>query len=412
MGMTRRECAALDERDDLAALRHRFALPEGVIYLDGNSLGPMPRHVPARLKHIVETEWADGLIRSWNDAGWIEAPRRAGARIARLIGAGEDEVTVADSTSVNLFKLLVAAARLRPDRSVLLYASGDFPTDRYIVKSAAEMLGLDAVCAGPDPGARIAALDERVAVLALGHVEYRSGRLNAMPRFTAAAHAVGALVLWDLCHSVGVIDVGLDAAHADFAVGCGYKYLNGGPGAPAFAYVARRHHGVVRQPLTGWLGHAQPFAFADEFVAAPGIDRLQCGTPPMLSLLALESALEAFDGVDVAALRRKSRALSDLFIRLFDERLGLHGFALASPRDGEVRGSQVSLAHPRGYAVIQALIARGIIGDFRVPDILRFGLAPLYVRFTDVFDAVAAIDEIMASGEWNQPRFLSSKPVT
>ena len=274
------------------------------------------------------------------------------------------------------------------------------------------MLGLDAVCAEPDPDALIAALDERVAVLVLSHVDYRSGTLNAMPRFTRAAHAAGALVLWDLCHSAGVIDVGLDAAHADFAVGCGYKYLNSGPGAPAFAYVARRHHGVVRQPLTGWLGHAQPFALAHEFAAAPGIDRLQCGTPPMLSLLALESALEAFDGVDLAAIRRKSRALGDVFIRLFGARLGPHGFALASPRDGELRGRQVSLAHPRGYAVIQTLIARGIIGDFRAPDILRFGLAPLYVRFTDVFDVVAAIDDIMASGEWDQPRFLSPKTVT
>jgi kynureninase len=410
--MTRQECAALDDGDPLAALRHRFALPEGVIYLDGNSLGPMPRHVPARLEHVVRTEWAEGLIRSWNDAGWIEAPRRASAHIARLIGAGEDEVTVADSTSVNLFKLVVAAARLRPERSVLLHARSDFPTDRYIVESAAELLGLEAICAGPDGNAMIAALDNRVAVLVLSHVQYRTGRLNAMPSFTAAAHAAGALVLWDLCHSAGVIDIDVDAAHADFAVGCGYKYLNGGPGAPAFAYVARRHHGVVRQPLTGWLGHARPFAFADEFVAAPGIDRMQCGTPPMLSLLALESALEAFDGVDMTALRRKSQALGDLFIRLFDERLPAHGFALASPRDGDARGSQVSLSHPRGYAVIQALIARGIIGDFRAPDILRFGLAPLYARFTDVFDAVAAIDEIMASGEWNQPRFLSPKTVT
>jgi len=412
MGMTREECAALDDGDDLAALRHRFALPDGVIYLDGNSLGPLPRHVPARVRHIVETEWAEGLVRSWNDAGWIEAPRRAGARIARLIGANEDEVTVADSTSVNLFKLLVAAARLHPDRSVLLYARGDFPTDRYIVESAAQVLGLDTVCAGPDPDALIAALDERVAVLALSHVDYRSGALNAMPRFTAAAHAVGALILWDLCHSAGVIDVGLGAARADFAVGCGYKYLNGGPGAPAFAYVAHRHHKAIHQPLTGWLGHAQPFAFAQEFTAAPGIDQLQCGTPPMLSMLALESALEAFDGVDLAAIRRKSRALGDVFIRLFGERLEPHGFALASPRDGELRGSQVSLAHPRGYAVIQALIARGIIGDFRTPDILRFGLAPLYVRFTDVFDVVAAIEAIMAAGEWNQPRFLLPKTVT
>ena len=412
MGTTRQECLALDEGDGLATLRQRFTLPEGVIYLDGNSLGPMPRQVPARLKHVVEDEWGKGLIRSWNDAGWIEAPRRTSARIARIVGAEADEVTVADSTSVNLFKLLVAAARLRPDRNVLLSVSGDFPTDRYIGDSVAEILGLRAVRAGPDPDAIIAALDERVAVLAVCHVDYRTGRINPMSPLTAAAHAAGALALWDVSHSAGVIDIGLDAAEVDFAVGCGYKYLNGGPGAPAFGCVARRHHELIRQPLTGWLGHAQPFAFADDYVPAPGIDRLQCGTPPMMSLLALEAALEAFDGVDLAALRRKSRALGDLFIRLIDERLGRHGFALASPRDGDVRGSQVSLAHPRAYAVMQALIARGIIGDFRAPDILRFGLAPMYVRFADVFDTAAAIDEIMAAGEWNQPRFLSLKAVT
>jgi len=412
MGTTRQECVALDQSDGLAALRQRFMLPEGVIYLDGNSLGPMPRQVPARLRHVVENEWGEGLIRSWNDAGWIDAPRRAAARIARIVGAGADEVTVADSTSVNLFKLLVAAARLRPGRNVLLSASGDFPTDRYIADSVAEILGLRTICAGPEPDAIIAALDEHVAVLALCHVDYRTGRLNPMSRLTAAAHAAGALALWDVSHSAGVIDIGLDAADVDFAVGCGYKYLNGGPGAPAFGYVARRHHQLVRQPLTGWLGHAQPFAFANDYVPAAGIDRLQCGTPPIMSLLALEAALEAFDGVDLTALRRKSQALGDLFIRLIDDELGPCGFGLASPRDSDVRGSQVSLAHPRAYAVMQALIARGIIGDFRAPDILRFGIAPMYVRFADMFDATAAIAGIMAAGEWNQSRFLSPKAVT
>jgi kynureninase len=412
MRTTRRECLALDDGDGLAALGQRFALPEGVIYLDGNSLGPMARQIPARLEHVVEDEWGRGLIRSWNDAGWIDAPRRTSARVARIVGADADEVTVADSTSVNLFKLLVAAARLRPDRNVLLSVSGDFPTDRYIAESVAEILGLRAHCAGPEPDALIAALDERVAVLALSHVDYRTGRINPMSRLTAAAHAAGAVALWDVSHSAGVIDIGLNAAHVDFAVGCGYKYLNGGPGAPAFVYVARRHHELIQQPLTGWLGHAQPFAFADAYVPAKGIDRLQCGTPPMMSLLALEAALEAFDGVDLTALRRKSQALGDLFIRLIDERLGPYGFALASPRDRDVRGSQVSLAHPRAYAVMQALIARGIIGDYRAPDILRFGLAPLFVRFADIFDTAAAIDEIMTVEEWNQPRFLSPKAVT
>jgi kynureninase len=412
MGIMRQDCVALDSGDELSALRERFAVPDGVIYLDGNSLGALPRHVPARLREVVDGEWGNGLIRSWNDAGWIDAPRRTGARIARLIGATAAEVVVADSTSVNLFKLLVAALRLNPGRNVILTQHGNFPTDLYVAQGVAELLGAELRRAGPNHDAVLAALDDRVGVLALSHVDYRTGLINPMRRFNAAAHAAGALTLWDLCHSAGAIDVELDDAEADFAVGCGYKYLNGGPGAPAFAFVARRHHDRFRQPIAGWFGHAQPFAFADDYTPASGIDRVQCGTPPMLSLLALESALDAFDGVDLAALRRKSRALGDLFIRLVDETLGPFGFAVASPRDGQVRGSQVSLTHPQGHAVMQALIERGIIGDFRAPDILRFGFAPLYVRFVDVFDAVEAIGEIMGSGEWSQPRFLVRKAVT
>ena len=410
LGFTRADALALDEADPLRSLRHRFVIPDGVIYLDGNSLGALPCHVPARLAQVVEREWGQGLIRSWNDAAWIDAPRRIGAKIARLIGAAADEVVVTDSTSVNLFKLLVAAARLRPGRNVLLTERTNFPTDLYIVASVAELLGLAVVRVDAD--AVLGALDVNVAVLALTHVDYRTGRLTAIRELTAAAHAAGAVALWDLSHSAGVIDVELDAVHADFAAGCGYKYLNGGPGAPAFAFVARRHHETVRQPLAGWLSHALPFAFADDYLPAPGIDRLQCGTPPMLSLLALDSALDVFDGVDLAALRCKSQLLGDLFIRLFDEALGPYGFELVSPRNAQVRGSQVSLTHPQGYAVVQALIARGIIGDFRTPDILRFGLAPLYVRFVDVFDAVVAIGEIMATDDWKRPQFLSPKIVT
>ena len=412
MRILRQDCVALDSRDELRALRQRFALPDGVIYLDGNSLGALPRHVPARLREVVDDEWGKGLIRSWNDAGWIDAPRRAGARIARLIGAAADEVVVADSTSINLFKLLVAALRLNPGRNVILMQHGNFPTDLYVAQGVAELLGAELRRAAPNHEAVLEALDDRVGVMALSQVDYRSGLINPMRRCNAAAHAVGALALWDLSHSAGAIDVELDDARADFAVGCGYKYLNGGPGAPAFAFVARRHHDRFRQPIAGWFGHAQPFAFADDYTPAPGIDRVQCGTPPLLSLLALESALDAFDGVDLAALRRKSQALGDLFIRLVDDTLGTFGFAVASPRDGQVRGSQVSLTHPQGYAVMQALIERGVVGDFRAPDILRFGFAPLYVRFVDVFDAVEAIGEIMGSGEWNQRRFLAPKAVT
>jgi len=411
-GPTRADAIARDVADELAALRDRFVLPDGVIYLDGNSLGALPRHVPARLAKAVESEWGHGLIRSWNDAGWIDATRRTAASIARLIGAAADEVSVADSTSVNLFKLLVAAARQNRGRKVLLTQHGNFPTDLYIAQSVAEILGIALRYADPGHDALLAALDDTVGVLALTHVDYRSGRVHPMREITAAAHAVGALAVWDLSHSAGAIDIRLDEADADFAVGCGYKYLNGGPGAPAFAFAARRHQRELRQPLSGWLGHAQPFAFVEAFAPAPGIDRLQCGTPPMLSLLALESALDVFDGVDLAAVRAKSRALGDFFLRLVDANLGPFGFTVASPREGALRGSQVSLTHESGYAIMQALIARGVIGDFRAPDILRFGFAPLYVRFVDVFDSVGAIAAVMRTGEWRQPRFASPKAVT
>ncbi len=412
MAITRQDCVALDDADALAELRGRFVLPDDVIYLDGNSLGALPRHVPSRMRAIVDSEWGNGLIRSWNDAAWIDAARRTAAKIAPLIGAGADEVTVADSTSVNLFKLLVAAMRLNPGRDLLLTTAGNFPTDTYIAEGVAELLGAELRRVDPETSSVVAALGSRVAVLAMTHVDYRTGRIHPMREITATAHAAGALMLWDLSHSAGALELDLDEAGVDFAVGCGYKYLNGGPGAPAFAFVARRHTGRVRHPLTGWFGHAAPFAFGESYAPAAGIDRLQCGTPPMLSLLALESALEAFDGVSVAALRAKSMALGDLFIGLAEAMLDGLGVTVASPRDASVRGSQVSLLHPHGYAIVQALIADGIIGDFRAPDILRFGFAPLYVRFVDVFDTVEAIGRILRTDEWNQPAFLSRKAVT
>lgn len=403
---------ALDDADELAALRQRFVLPDNVIYLDGNSLGALPRHVPARLRTIVDDEWGAGLIRSWNDAEWIDAARRTGAKIAPLVGAGADEVIVTDSTSLNLFKLLVAAMRLNSGRDLLLTPSGNFPTDTYIAHGVADLLGAELRRVEPDLDGVLGALGPRVAVLAMSHVDYRTGRIYPMRQITTAAHAAGALMLWDLSHSAGAIEVELDEAGVDFAVGCGYKYLNGGPGAPAFAFVARRHLERTRHPLTGWFGHAQPFAFAEDYTPAAGIDRMQCGTPPMLSLLALESALEIFDGVSLAALRAKSAALCDLFIHLADATLGRFGVTVASPREASARGSQVSLSHPHGYPIVQALIANGIIGDFRAPDVLRFGLAPLYVRFVDVFDTVEMIGRILRTGEWNQPKFLAQRAVT
>ena len=406
------DCLALDLADPLRDCRSRFTLPPGVIYLDGNSLGALPVAVPARLQQAVAQEWGVGLIRSWNDAGWYPAPQRVGARIAGLIGALADEVIVCDSTSVNLYKLLVAALRLRPGRGVILGERGNFPTDAYVASGVAGITGARFHAVAPDDV--MAALDSSVAVLSLTHVNYRSGSVYDMAAITRRAHDVGALVVWDLAHTAGALPCALNDCQADFAVGCGYKYLNGGPGAPSFAFVAQRHQAALDQPLTGWHGHARPFGFEHDYQPAPGIDRLLVGTAPQLGLIALEAALTAFDGVDMAALRAKSVALTELFIALVDALVDspAPGFGLASPRDAAQRGSQVSLTHPEGYAIVQALIARGVIGDFRAPDILRFGFAPLYVGYADVWRAVDALRDIMATQDWRRPEFMQRKAVT
>jgi kynureninase len=413
MTLTRADALRLDADDPLAVLRDRFLLPEGVIYLDGNSLGALPRLVPARMERALKQEWGEGLIRSWNDAGWYPAPQRVGARIARLVGAAADEVIVADSISVNLFKVLVAALRLRPGRRRILGELGSFPTDVYVASGVAGLMQAEFVAVEADQV--MASIDEQVAVVSLTHVNYKTGRIHDMAAITRRAHECGALVVWDLAHTAGAVPCDLTACEADFAVGCGYKYLNGGPGAPAFVMVASRHQAAVDQPLRGWHGHARPFAFVDEYEPAAGVDRMLVGTAPQLSLIALEAALEAFDGVEMQALRAKSVALTELFIRLVDEQVQADApvFGLASPRDPHGRGSQVSLTHPDGgYAIVQALIARGVIGDYRAPDVLRFGFAPLYVRHVDVWDAVVALREVMASGEWREPRFQARKAVT
>lgn len=412
MKLNRQDCIVLDAQDQLAAYREKFSLPESEIYLDGNSLGAMPAHLPARMQQAIAGEWGQGLIRSWNDAGWIDLPQRVAAKVARLIGADADEVMVGDSTSVNLFKALASALRLNQGRKVILTERGNFPTDLYIAQGIAELFDAEIRYVDSDEAAVLAALDEDVAVLMLTHVNYRSGRIYDMKKITALAHAAGALCIWDLAHSAGAVHVDLNAAKADMAVGCGYKYLNGGPGAPAFVFVANRHIEDVRQPLSGWHGHARPFEFVQQYQPAAGISRMQCGTPPLLSMLALDAALDVFDGLDMPQLRAKSQALGDLFIRLVDEKLADFAFGIASPRDKELRGSQVALTHAQGYAIVQALIARGITGDFRMPDILRFGFAPLYVRFVDIYDTVEAIAEIMKNQEWNQDKFLTRKAVT
>lgn len=411
--LTRADCEAMDAADPLARFRAEFALPEGVIYLDGNSLGALPRRVSQRMRTAVDEEWGRGLIRSWNDADWYKAPQRAGAAIARLVGADEDEVIVCDSTSVNLYKVLMGALRMQAGRRVIVSERGNFPTDVYVSARVAEQTGCELRAHDPaDIPAAIAAAGDDLAVLHLTQVNYKTGRVHDMAALTAAAQAQGGLVIWDLAHSAGTLEVDLNGCNADFAVGCGYKYLNGGPGAPAFVFVARRHVEALWQPIAGWHGHAQPFGFAHDFAPDPGIARMLVGTAPQLSLLALEEALTVFEDVDMGALRRKGQDLGDLFIRLADQELAAHGFGIASPRDAAARGSQVSLTHPQGYAIMQAIIDRGTIGDFRAPDILRFGFAGLYVSHADVWDAVATLRDVMESGAWDTAGYRAVKAVT
>ncbi len=406
------DCAARDAADPLAHHRDAFVLPDGVIYLDGNSLGALPKTVDGRLQAAVTEDWGQGLVRSWNDAGWIDLPATLGAKIAPLIGAPAKEVMVADSTSVNLFKLLVAALRLRPDRRTILMEARDFPTDLYIAQGVAALMG-DGYALRTVPTKDIAAaIDETVAVVALTHVNFKTGAVHDMAGLTACAHGAGALTIWDLCHTVGALPIDLAGAGADFALGCTYKYLNGGPGAPAFVYVPQRLQADFHQPLTGWMGHADPFSFVDDFTPADGIRRALSGTPTILSMIALDAALDVWADVDMPALRAKSMALSDLFIKLVEARCAGQGFALASPRDAARRGSQVSFRHPHGYAVIQALIARGVIGDFRAPDIARFGFTPLYTRYVDVWQAADVLFDIMETRAWDTPQFKTRAAVT
>ena len=431
MTPTRQHCSALDAADPLAALRDAFALPEGTIYLDGNSLGVLPKAAPGRIAQVVQHEWGEGLIRSWNRAGWITLAARLGDKIARLIGAGAGEVIVADSTSVNLYKVLKAALALggaTPKRRFIVSERSNFPTDLYIADSVAREHGLTLKLVDADD--ITAQLDDNVAIVMLTHVNYRTGRLLDMAAITAAAHAAGALVVWDLAHSAGAVPVDLTLADADFAVGCGYKYLNGGPGAPAFVWAHPRHmarmdHEQLRQPLSGWLGHRAPFEFTPDYRPALGIQRFVCGTPPVLSMAALECGLDVFTQAEscggLPGLRRKSIALAALFIELVEARCAGRGLTLVTPREPALRGSQVSFAHVNGYAVMQALIARGVVGDFRAgaadgsaesSDLLRFGFTPLYTRFVDVFDAAAHLHAVLETGEWCEPRFNQRAAVT
>ncbi len=410
----RAACVALDAADPLAALRDRFALPDGVIYLDGNSLGPLPRDAVARLGRTIADEWGEGLIRSWNDAGWFELPVRLGDRVGALVGAAAGQTVVCDTTSVNLYKALHAAMALRPDRSVIVAEAGSFPTDLYVIEGAMASLGRP--CArrliGADGPDLDSVLGADVAAVVLSHVDYRTGAMLDAAAATRQAHAAGALVIWDLCHSAGIAPFAFDADAVDFAVGCTYKYLNAGPGAPAFISVAARHHNAARQPLSGWWGHAAPFAFERDFHAHSGIRRFLCGTQPILSLRGVECGLDALDGVPVAALRRKSLALTGLFLDRVAALPNSFGLRIVTPRAAGARGSQVSIASAAAHPVVQALIAQGVIGDFRAPDIMRFGFAPAYLRFQDVWDAAEALRDCLARETWRDPRFSRRAGVT
>jgi kynureninase len=419
---TREDCAALDRDDPLAGFRDRFSLPEGLIYLDGNSLGPLPKSVPDRVSRMLTHEWGANLITGWLKDGWMNLPLTLGDRLARLVGAGEGEIAVVDTTSINLFKMLAAALEMRPNRRVILSTSDNFPTDLYMAQGLSRLLDQGHTLRVVDPDGLVDALDEDVAVLMLTEVDFKSGRVHDMGALTKAAHAVGALTIWDLAHSAGAIPVDLNgcvpgAEGADFAVGCSYKYLNAGPGGPAWLFVAKRHQEAARQPLAGWLGHAEPFAFDLDYRPADGIRRQICSSPGVIGLVAFEAALDVMLEADMAAMRRKSIALQELFIALVEGTCGDAGLRLASPRTASetapyLRGGQVSFAHPEGYGLIQALIRRGVIGDFRDPDILRFGFTPLYVRHVDVFDAVAHLRAVLDGAEHRDPAYATRASVT
>ncbi len=413
--ITRADCERLDDEDPLAGLRDEFVLPPGV-YLDGNSLGARPKAAAGRAAEVVEREWGQDLIGSWNTAGWFDLPLRLGDRLAPLIGGGPGTTVVTDTTSANLFKALAVALALQSDadprRTVVVSERDNFPTDLYIAEGLTELLGRGhelRLVDGPDELA--SAIDERTAVVTLSHVNYRTGALWDLAAVTAQVHAAGALVVWDLAHSVGALPIDLTGADADLAVGCTYKYLNGGPGAPAFLWVHPRHLSASRQPLTGWWGHARPFAMEDTYEAAPGVARFLGGTQPVVSLALVECGLDLASRADLGAVRAKSLALGDLFLDLVEERCGGE-LTLVTPREHVRRGSHLTFAHPEAYAVVQALIARGVVGDFREPDCLRFGLTPLYLRHVDVYDAALALADVLATRAWDDDRYRVRSAVT
>jgi len=414
---TRDDCVNADRQDPLAPLKDRFDLPPGVLYMDGNSLGVLPKAAAARAAAVIGQEWGSGLIRSWNTAGWFELPARLGDKLGSLLGAREGELVVTDTTSLNIFKALAAALRIQqqrqPSRRVILSERDNFPTDLYMIQGMIDLLqqGYEMRLIDDDLPLE-AALDDSVAVMLLSHVNYRSGQMHDMAAVTALAHERGALAIWDLAHAAGAVPVDLNGADADFAVGCTYKYLNGGPGSPAFIWVAPRHTKDFWQPLSGWWGHTRPFDMAVAYEPAGGIRRYLCGTQPIVSLSLVECGLDVAHAADMAEVRKKSLALGDLFIALVEQRCAGHPLTLVTPREHAQRGSHVSFRHPNGFEVMQALIARGVIGDYREPEVLRFGLTPLYFGYADVWDAVDILKDVLDSRAWDKPEFRHRAAVT
>jgi kynureninase len=410
--LTRGDLESLDRADPLRAFRDRFAIPEGVIYLDGNSLGAMPAATPARVRKVVEDEWGRDLIRSWNINGWIELQRNIGAKIGRLIGARDGETIVADSTSINVFKAVAAGLELRPDRKVILSEPDNFPTDLYVAQGLTRYLGRGHTLRLAEPNEIERAITDDVAIVMLTHVNYRTGRMHDLRRITERAHAAGAIMLWDLAHSTGAVPVDVSGADVDLAVGCGYKYLNGGPGAPAFLYIAERHQPHIKPILSGWLGHAAPFAFEQSYRPGEGIDRAKVGAPPIISLAALEVGVDVMLDASIDAVRAKSVQQGVIFDRLVAQEIGRDILALVSPSDPAMRGSQLCYAHPNAWPVMRALIDREVIGDFRMPNILRFGFTPLYLGYADLWDAVATLKAILAERAWDRPEYHALATVT
>ncbi|WP_309646019.1 kynureninase [Phenylobacterium sp.] len=409
---SRAAAEALDAADPLAAFIDEFALPPGVIYLNGNSLGPSPKAALARVTQAATEEWSRDLITSWNRAGWFLLPYRLGDKIAGLVGAEAGEVVMTDGTSLNLFRMVATTLAMRPDRKVIVMEGSNFPTNNYVVQGLIETLGRGHEIRFAEKDEIADAITDDVAAVVLTQTHYKTSHILDMAAITARAHAVGALTVWDLCHSAGAMPVDLNGCGADFAVGCTYKYLNGGPGSPAFQFVAKRHQGVVAQPLTGWWGHGAPFAFDRDYAPASGIGRTLTGTQPILSMVAAEAGLDIAERAGLEPSRAKSRAMGALFLSLVEARLGDAGFKLGSPADAEARGGHIALEHPHGYPIMKALISRGVIGDFRAPTTIRFGFSPLYLRYVDIWDAVETLRDIVETGLWKDPAFAAVDAVT